>query len=73
MKKSTLIPIVLLAYLGVMSYIGYPAYKSGEHSALFYFGVIGVTIFVIVLLHFFLKKRERLRREREDDLTRRSR
>lgn len=67
MKKSTLVPIVLLGYLGVMSYIGYPGYASGLHSAIFYFGVIGVTIFVIALLHIYLKKRERLRKEREDD------
>lgn len=70
MKKSTLIPIVLLGYLGVMSYIGYPGYLSGLHSPLFYFGVIIVTLIVIAFLHLNLKKRERLRREREDDLRR---
>ncbi len=68
MKKSTVIPIVLLIYLGVMSYIGYSGYASGEYSAFYYFGIIAVTLCVIVMLHFNLKRRERLRRERERDL-----
>lgn len=68
MKKSILIPLVLLAYLGVMSYIGYGDYAAGRMSALYYFGVIGVTLLVIILLHFFIKKRERMRRERLDDM-----
>lgn len=68
MKKSTFIPVALLAYLGVMSYIGYPGYVSGEYSALYYFGIIIATLCVIVALHFSLKRRERLRQEREKDL-----
>jgi heme exporter protein D len=70
MKKSTLIPLVLLAYLAVMSYIGYPAYASGEYTPFYYFGIIGVTLCVIVLLHFSMKRRERLRDERERDTRR---
>ena len=68
--RSTLIPLILLVYLAVMSYIGYPAYADGRTSALYYFGVIGVTLAVIVLLHFNLKRRERLRSEREADIRR---
>ena len=68
MKKSIIIPLVLLAYLGVMSYIGYPEYAAGRMTPLYYFGVIGCTLLVIILLHFFIKKRERLRRERIDDI-----
>lgn len=67
-KKSTLLPIVLLAYLAVMSYIGYPDYAAGRSSALYYFGIIGATLLVIILLHFSLKRRERLRSERERDM-----
>lgn len=66
--KSTLIPSLLLIYLAVMSYIGYGAYKRGEFSATYYFGTIIATILVIILLHFSLKRREKLRRERENDL-----
>lgn len=62
-KRSTLIPALLLAYLGVMSYIGYPEFQAGHY--LYYFGVIGVTLVIILVLHIFLKKRERMREHRE--------
>lgn len=70
LNRSILIPGVLLIYLAVMSYIGYPAYHAGEMSSLYYFGVIGATLVVIFLLHLNLKKRDRLRREREADMNR---
>ncbi len=57
-KRSTIIPILLTLYLAVMAYFGWPAYASGQTSALQYFGVIAATLAVIVLLHFTLKKRE---------------
>lgn len=66
MKRSTIIPLALLAYLGVMCYVGYPIYEEGNYTK--YFGIIAGTLLVIVLLHFSLKKRERLRREREEDM-----
>ncbi len=65
-KKSTIIPLALLAYLGVMSYIGLPIFNEGRY--LYYFGVIGGSLLAIVLLHFSLKRKERLRREREEDI-----
>lgn len=67
-KRSTVIPLVLLAYLAVMSYIGRGEFYAGHYA--YYFGIIGLTLIIIVALHFFLKKRERLRREREEDLRR---
>ncbi len=69
LQRSTVLPLVLLAYLGVMAYIGYDGYATGETSAVMYFGTIVLTIVIIVLLHFNLKRRERLRRERENDLS----
>ncbi len=68
LKRSTVIPIVLLIYLAVMSCIGYPDYAAGIYSPLYYFGIIGVTLIVIFLLHLSLKRRERLKREREEDM-----
>lgn len=70
LKRSTLIPAILLVYLGVMACIGYPEYAAGKTSAAYYFGIIAVTIVIIVLLHFNIKHRERLRRERLDDMRR---
>ncbi len=72
LQRSTVIPCLLLIYLGVMACIGYPEYAAGRTSALEYFGIIAVTIAVIVLLHFNLKRRDRLRRERLDDIERQS-
>lgn len=66
-KKSTILPCILTVYLGVMAYIGYPAYAAGTYSGLYYFGVIGATLLVIVLLHFNLKRREKLRSRRNQD------
>lgn len=59
LRRSTFIPVLLLIYLGVMSYIGYPEFQQGHY--LYYFGVIGVTLVIIAILHLFLKKKERLR------------
>ena len=59
LRRSTVIPAILLVYLGAMSYIGYPEFQEGHY--LYYFGVIGATLLVIAILHLFLKKRERLR------------
>lgn len=68
LRRSTVLPLCLAAYLAVMAYIGYDGYACGETSAAMYFGTIAVTIVIIVLLHFNLKRREQLRRERENDL-----
>lgn len=68
LKRSTVIPAVLAAYLVVMACIGYPEYAAGRTSALYYFGVIGITVIILILLHFNLKRRERLRRERMEDM-----
>lgn len=70
LKRSTFIPLILLVYLGVMAYIGYPGYASGATSALHYFGVIVATLGIIVLLHFSIKRRERLRNERMAEMER---
>lgn len=62
LRRSTLIPSILLIYLGVMSYIGYPEFQQGHY--LYYFGVIGVTLVIIAILHLFLKKQERQREQK---------
>ena len=71
-KRSTVIPLILAVYLAVMAYIGYPEYAAGHTSALYYFGIIGITVVVLILLHFSLKRREKLRRERMEDMERHS-
>lgn len=66
LRRSTVIPLILLVYLGVMSYIGRGELLAGRYF--YYFGIIGATLVVIWLLHLSLRRRERLRRERENDM-----
>ncbi len=70
LKRHTVLPLVLAVYLAVMAYIGYPEYAAGRTSALYYFGIIGITVVILIALHFTLKKRDRLRRERMEDIER---
>lgn len=68
-RKSTLIPIALLVYLAVMAIIGWRNWQAGQLTTLYYFGMVAITLLCIILLHFSLRRRERLRdrRDREDD------
>lgn len=65
-KRSTILPLLLLAYLAFMSYLGFDYFRSGNY--LYYFGIIGATLIIIILLHFSLKRREKMREERENDI-----
>ncbi|MDE6048252.1 MAG: hypothetical protein K2G09_00975 [Paramuribaculum sp.] len=65
MKRSVVIPLILLGYLGVMSYLGRGEFFAGNY--LFYFGIIGATLVIIWLLHINLKMREKKREERDSD------
>lgn len=62
MKPSVYIPLLLLAYLGVMSYIGFGEFRAGHY--LYYFGIIACSLLCIFLLHLTLKKRENRRNNR---------
>ena len=68
-RKSTLIPIALLVYLAVMATIGWRNWQAGQLTTRYYFGMVAITLLCIILLHFSLRRRERLRdlRDREDD------
>ncbi|MDE6652555.1 MAG: hypothetical protein K2K08_09185 [Paramuribaculum sp.] len=61
MKRSVVIPLILLVYLAVMSYLGRGELLAGHY--LFYFGIIGATLLIIWLLHINLKMREKKREE----------
>lgn len=62
MKRSVVIPAILLIYLVVMSYIGRGEFFAGHY--LYYFGIIGITLVAIILLHFTLRRRERNRNQK---------
>lgn len=66
--KPIILPGVLLVYLFVMACFGYRSMRQGLMTPTYFWGTVVITLMVIILLHFNLKKRERLRREREQDL-----
>lgn len=67
-RRSTFLPVILLIYLGVMAWIGRGEFLAGNY--VYYFTIIGLTLVCIILLHFFLRRRERLADERRSDLNR---
>lgn len=71
-SRAIIVPALLVVYLGVMAYLGLDGVRSGQTSVAAYVATILVSLGVIILLHFFLKKRERLRRERLEDIRRNS-
>lgn len=59
-KKQFLFPAALLIYLAIMAYISYPRYKeSGNWGE--YFAVTGISVLLVVLLFFLLKRKQQIR------------
>ncbi len=67
-NRPVFIPLVLTVYLVIMSVIGLEGLRNGQTSFIQYIGTIVITAGIIILLHFHLKKRERLRAQRLKDL-----
>ena len=61
--RTTILPLALLVYLAVLTWMARGRFYNGEY--LYYFGVIGGSLLIIALLYLVLRKRDRLRRERE--------
>lgn len=64
-KRSVVFPIILLAYLAAMAWVGRDRLERGEY--LYYFGIIGIGLIIIVLLYFSLRKKEQLQQRREQE------
>ena len=64
--RTTLLPLALLIYLVVLAWIARGRFYSGDY--LYYFGVIGGSLLIIILLYLVLRKRDRLRQQREESL-----
>ena len=64
-KRSIVFPVIMLAYLAVMAWVGRDRLDRGEY--LYYFGIIGVGLVIIVLLYFSLRKKEQLQQRREEE------
>ena len=65
-KKSRLIPCVLLIYLAVMAYMGREKLFAGNYVE--YFGILVVTLLCILILFFTLRKQEAVRERRRREL-----
>jgi len=57
-----------LAYLCVMAWVGRGQITKAEPDYLQYFGIIGISLLIIVLLYFALRRKETLRQRREEEL-----
>ena len=68
LTRPVVIPLILLVYLAVMAFLGLDGLRTGQTSLFQYVATIVITLGIIVLLHFYLKKRERLRRQRLNDI-----
>lgn len=64
-KKSVIFPIVMLAWLAVMAWMGRDRLERGEY--LYYFGIIGISLIIILLLYLSLRKKEQLQQRREEE------
>ena len=65
--KYIWLPTLLAIYFIFMTiYFGLDLLRSGEHFR--FFATIGAETAVLIALVFFLKKREKLRNEREEDM-----
>lgn len=71
MKKVNITSLALLAYLIVMSVIGWPGGKYGQLNYTEYFMMIGVTLVVIILLRVMqikrMKSREQWKKKNPED------
>lgn len=66
MKRINLTTLVLLIYLAVMSFIGWPG-KRPDASYVGYFGAIVATLVIIILLRYVQIKRFKMRQKRRQE------
>ncbi len=62
MKRINITSLVLLVYLAVMAFIGWPG-KQPEPDYTQYFLIIGLSVVVILLLRFVQIKRMKIREQ----------
>lgn len=65
-KRYVIIPLLMLCYLAVMAYVARQRLADGEY--LYYFGVIGISLLIIIALYFSLKKKEKYRQQHEESM-----
>ncbi|MDR2805142.1 MAG: hypothetical protein LBB85_05785 [Dysgonamonadaceae bacterium] len=69
MKRYILLPVVLLVYLACMAYFTFPGKNQGSGlSYTQYYITISITLIVIGLLAYFLKKKEDNKKKRNGNV-----
>lgn len=68
-KKPYIIVGALFIYMCVMAIYNIKTLTEA-HDSITYFGTIGIELIILIILFFVLRKRERLKRERLEDLKR---
>jgi len=69
LPRHIVVPVCIFVYFCIMAYIGRDIITV-HHNYLLYFGTVAIELVVLVALFFFLKKRDKLRRERLQDMER---
>lgn len=64
MKRYDIIALLLVIYLAVMAYFGRGMLLSGNYWE--YFSIIGVTLLVIFILRWAMKRREKNQRRTKE-------
>lgn len=67
MKRYDIIALLLVIYLAVMAYFGRGMLLSGNYWE--YFSIIGVTLLVIFILRWAMKRREKSEKNEEKSKT----
>ncbi len=62
LRRSTIIPFILLVYLAVMAVMGLKGLRTGQMDLWQYVATIVVTLGIIYLLRKFLQRREQKRK-----------
>lgn len=68
-KSHIWIPALMTIYLIFMA-LRYKDELLAAHRYFQFYGTIGIEVVIIVALYFFLRKRNKLRAEREEDMKR---
>ena len=67
MKRYDIIALLLVIYLAVMAYFGRGMLLSGNYWE--YFSIIGVTLLVIFILRWAMKRREKIKQDASERRT----
>lgn len=66
LRKSIWVPLALLAYSAIV--LAYALPRNHEVSTAYKVGVIAVDLLIVAILWWIYRKKERMAKQREDDL-----